>query len=109
MTSPSVVKPAHEGVEMPKWTFLTNHSHVLILLTKAPDLTLRDIGARIGITERAVHKIVSELEASGYLERDRVGRRNRYKFSLGKSLRHPVESHKNIGDIIKVVLSGMKL
>ena len=108
MKSASLLKSPNLESDAHKWTFLTNHSHVLILLAKSPDLTLRDIAEKIGITERRVHNIVSELEESGYLERERVGRRNTYVLSLNKSLRHPVESHKTVGDIVKVILSGMK-
>jgi DNA-binding Lrp family transcriptional regulator len=92
----------------PKWTFLTNHSHVLVLLAKDPDMTLRDIAEHIGITERAVHKIVGELEDDGYLVRERIGRRNRYELRLDRSLRHPVESHKTVGDIVRVILDGLQ-
>ncbi|MEI8027971.1 MAG: winged helix-turn-helix domain-containing protein [Pseudomonadota bacterium] len=109
MKSASSEKSPNMESNPPKWTFLTNHSHVLILLAKSPDLTLREIAERIGITERAVHNIVSELGESGYLERARVGRRNTYILSLNKALRHPVESHKTVGDIVEIILTGMKL
>ncbi len=85
------------------WTFLTNHAHVLILLARDPEITLRDLAETIGITERAIHKIIGELEDEGYLTRERVGRKNQYRLSLDRPLRHPIESHRNVGDIIQLI------
>ena len=93
---PSDAKPA-------SWTFLTNHSHVLILLALEPDLLMREVALRVGITERAVQKIVQELEEAGILTRTKVGRRNRYRISEGRSLRHPVEGHRRVRDLINMV------
>ena len=92
------------GDERPKWTFLTNHAHVLIMLAKAPEMTLRAIASAVGITERAVHKILSELEDEGYVTRERVGRRNQYVLSLAKALRHPIESHKTVSELVKLIV-----
>ena len=65
--------------EQPRpWTFLTNHAQVLLCLADAPDIRLRDVAERVGITERAVQRIVADLSQAGYVKRDRVGRRNRY-------------------------------
>jgi len=85
------------------WTFLTNHSHVLILLAIEPDLLMREVASRVGITERAVQKIVQELEEAGVLTRIKVGRRNTYKVKEGRSLRHPVEGHRRVRDLINMV------
>lgn len=85
------------------WTFLTNHSHVLICLSMDPEMRLRDVAARVGITERAVQKIVAELEEGGVLTRTKVGRRNRYRIRAGKRLRHPVEGHRKVGDLLDMV------
>jgi DNA-binding transcriptional ArsR family regulator len=85
------------------WTFLSNHSHVLICLYRDPDLTLREVAFQVGITERSVQRILSELEGAGYLERERVGLRNRYRFKTEAPLRHPVEAHCRIGDLIRLV------
>ena len=60
------------------WTFLTNHARVLVCVTDDPGVRLRDIGDRVGITERAAHRIVTDLVDAGYITRDRVGRRNQY-------------------------------
>jgi len=86
------------------WTFLTNHSHVLLCLAADPEMRLRDVAARVGITERAVQAIVQDLEASGVITRTRVGRCNRYDLHPGHRLHHPVEAHCRVGDLIDMVL-----
>ncbi len=87
------------------WTFFSNHAHVLFCLAANPGMLLRDVAAQVGITERAVQRIVADLEAAGVLARVREGRRNRYKVDPRVSLRHPVEAHRNIGDLLALVLS----
>ena len=82
---------------------MTNHAHVLILLHAEPDLVLREVASRVGITERAVQRIVQELEEEGYLTRERIGRRNHYQITRGKHLRHPVESHCTIDQVLKLI------
>lgn len=93
---------AASGSNGAAWTFLTNHAHVLICLARSPDERLRDVAQEVGITERAVQKIVMELEAGGVLTRTRVGRRNSYKIHRGQHLRHPVESDKTIGELLRM-------
>lgn len=88
------------------WTFLTNHSHVLLCLAQDPEARMRDVAERVGITERAVQRIVSELEAAGYLVRSREGRRNRYEVKGDLPLRHPVEGHRNLDALIKLILGS---
>lgn len=105
-TQESRAKPSAGAARQPSWTFLTNHSHVLILLAIEPDLLMREVAARVGITERAVQKIVQELEEGGVLTRTRIGRRNRYRISEGRSLRHPVEGHRRVRDLINMVRIG---
>jgi DNA-binding transcriptional ArsR family regulator len=85
------------------WTFLTNHSHVLLCLFRNPELRLREVASLVGITERAVQRIVADLEECGALERHREGRRNTYRVNLDRPLRHPLESHRNIGDVLKLL------
>ena len=85
------------------WTFLTNHSHVLICLAGQPDLRLRDVAARVGITERAVQRIVADLEEAGALTRSREGRRNQYHVSTSCLLRHPVEAHCTVKHLLDMV------
>lgn len=85
------------------WTFLSNHSHVLICLAREPELTLREVALRVGITERAVQRIVADLEEAEILTRSRDGRRNRYEVHAGKPLRHPVEEHCTVQDLLGIV------
>lgn len=84
----------------PNWTFLTNHARVLFCLAEDPDLRLREAANRVGITERAVQRIVSDLEEAGVLTRSRDGRRNRYEINLGERLRHPSEAHCTVRDLL---------
>jgi DNA-binding IscR family transcriptional regulator len=86
------------------WTFMTNHSHVLLCLYQDPDITLREVSILVGITERMVQKIVAELVEAGFLIVTRVGRRNTYKIALDRNLRHPLEAHRSIGDILKHIV-----
>jgi DNA-binding MarR family transcriptional regulator len=88
----------------PTWTFLSNHAHVLLLIAREPEIRLRDVAVRVGITERAVQRIVADLEEGGYLERERKGRRNRYRVHRDRPLRHPVEAHRNIGTLLSLIL-----
>lgn len=90
----------------PGFTFLTNHSHVLLLIAANPEMRMREIAASVGITERAVQRIIDELSASGYLQVTKDGRRNRYQVMTEKPLRHPVEGHCTIGELIHFVHRG---
>ena len=90
----------------PAWTFLSNHAHVLLLLAKEPDILLKDVAIRVGITERAVQRIVAELEADSYIERERIGRCNRYKVHPELPLRHPIEAHRRIASLIALVIDA---
>lgn len=85
------------------WTFLSNHTHVLVCLASDPGQTLRDVAGKVGITERAVQRIVAELEQAGVLEREREGRRNRYRIHTDVPLRHPLEAHCSIGGLLELV------
>ncbi len=88
---------------MPEWTFLTNHAHVLLCIARDPEARLRDVAAAVGITERAAQRIVAELAEAGYLEREREGRRNRYRVHPELPLRHPLERDHAVGDILRVL------
>lgn len=85
------------------WTFLTNHSHVLICIHRDPRIRLRDVAGRVGITERAVQRIVQELEVAGVITRYREGRRNVYRIRKRAPLRHPVEAHHNVGELLDLI------
>jgi DNA-binding transcriptional ArsR family regulator len=91
------------------WTFLTNHAHVLLCLTRDPAARLRDVAEQVGITERAVQRIVAELEEAGVLCRMRDGRRNHYEIRGDRPLRHPVESHRMVGDLIAAILPDLPI
>jgi hypothetical protein len=93
----------------PSWTFLSNHAHVLICLAKDPHMRLRDVAARVGITERGVQKIVQDLEDAGALTRSREGRHNTYTIHPGLPLRHPVESHRTVAHLLGAVLTPAEL
>ena len=86
-----------------RWTFLTNHSHVLITLYADPDLVLREVAQRVGITERGVQRIVQDLEEQGFIRIEKVGRKNHYQVLVDQPLRHPIEAHRTIGDLLKLV------
>lgn len=84
------------------WTFLSNHAHVLVALAKNPTLRIRDLADVVGITERAVAQILVDLEAAKVLTKTREGRRNVYVINTDASLRHPVEWHRTVGDIVRL-------
>jgi len=85
-----------------RWTFLSNHAHVLIVLNSEPCLVLREVALKVGITERAVQRITQELEESGFIMRKKVGRQNHYKVLKNERLRHPIEAHRKIGDLLNL-------
>lgn len=87
-----------------QWTFLTNHAHVLICIVDEPEARMRDIAEKVAITERAVQRIVMDLETAGYIQRKRTGRRNRYKLRKNLPLRHPVEKHKRVSSLLSLIL-----
>lgn len=82
------------------WTFLTNHAHVLLAIARTPDLRLRDIADLVGVTERTALQIVDDLERDGYLRRERRGRRNHYSIDEQLNLRHPLEEHHQISQLL---------
>ncbi len=85
------------------WTFFSNHAHVLLCLHRDPDILLREVAVQVGITERAVQKIVAELEEAQVVKRQRVGRRNHYRIRKSSKLRHPIESHRTVADLLEFV------
>ena len=91
---------------LPAWTFLSNHAHVLLLIAREPEIRLRDVAVRVGITERAVQRIVADLEEGRYLERERNGRRNRYRVHRERPLRHPIEAHRDIGTLLSLIFDS---
>lgn len=87
----------------PPWTFLTNHAHVLLCLVAHPDIRMRDIAQKIGLTERWVQQIIRELAAAGYISRRRNGRRNEYRVHPQLPLRHPLEAHRSVQDMLELI------
>ncbi len=90
----------------PTWTFFTNHTHVLVCLRENPRQPLREVADKIGITERAVQKIVADLEQGGVLIRRREGRSNVYELVLDQPLRHHLEQHCTIGEVLDLIVQG---
>ena len=92
---------------MPKskstWTFLTNHSHVLLCLVKNPSIKMREIADKVGITERAVQGIIADLRNEGYIDREKKGRRNTYQINKKQHLKHPIEEHRTLADLILLI------
>ncbi len=87
------------------WTFLSNHAHVLLCIARDRDVRLRDVAADVGITERAVQKIVSDLEEAGVIHRTRDGRRNDYDLDLNLPLRHPLEAEQTVKSLLLALLT----
>jgi DNA-binding Lrp family transcriptional regulator len=85
---------------VPPWTFLTNHAHVLIAISRDPELRQRDIAHVVGITPGAVVRILHDLEDNGYVTAERIGRRNRYHVNSAVTLRHPLEANHSVGALI---------
>lgn len=85
-----------------EWTFLSNHGHILIHLSRYPDSRVRDIADTVGITERSAQAILADLEEAGYVTITRVGRRNSYKVNTGLKFRHPSEASKPISSLLKI-------
>jgi DNA-binding IclR family transcriptional regulator len=90
--------------EIPEWTFLSNHAHVLICIAQQPDIRLSEVADLVGIRERSVHRIVHELSESGYISVSKVGRNNVYEVHLDLPLRHPLEATHSIRAIVSPLL-----
>ncbi len=85
------------------WTFLTNHTHVLWCIYRNPEIRLREVAQLIGITERMVQKVVADLAEAGYLQVDKQGRCNVYEVDTDQTLRHPLESHCRVGQLLELL------
>lgn len=88
---------------MPEWTFVTNHAVILSYIGRHPSITARDLAVEIGITERAVRRIIAELDSGGYIAKAKEGRRVRYTVNPRLSLRHKTQSDKIVGDLLYVL------
>jgi predicted ArsR family transcriptional regulator len=87
----------------PGWTFLTNHAQVLLCVANNNHLTAREIAGVVGVTERAVQRILSDLEETGYIQRTREGRSNRYRIHLDRPLRHPAQHGQQVHDLLALL------
>ena len=88
---------------MSQWTLFSNHGHVLLFIAQQPEARLRDIAEQVGITERAVQKIIKDLQDDGFIAVRKQGRRNRYRVQTRKALRHKLESHCSVGELVRLV------
>jgi DNA-binding IclR family transcriptional regulator len=86
------------------WTLLSNHGLALVCIAGRPGMRLRDIADRVGVTERAAHRIVSDLCEAGYVSRERVGRRSFYEVHADVPLRHDLLSDRTLGDLLSGLL-----
>ena len=85
------------------WRFLSNHTQVLLCIQRDPDVRFRDIAQMVGITERAAQRIVADLIESGYVESERIGRRNRYRINPEIAMRHPAQDGHDIGELLRLL------
>lgn len=91
------------GLASSHWTFLTNHAHVLLCLAEDPAIRVRDVAQQVGITERAALRILHDLAEGGYVARERVGRRNRYRIQPDALMRHPMQRATRVGALVEAL------
>lgn len=87
-----------------EWTFFSNYAHVLVCLAQNPHALLREVADRVGVTERTAMRLINQLDEAGILERVKQGRRNVYKIRTSKHLRHPLEAHCTIEELLTMIL-----
>jgi len=90
-------------VTAPSWSFLTNHAQVLLCIANDPGIRLRDIAARLAITERSAYGIVSDLTEAGYIVKHKDGRRNRYQIQTHLPLPDPAGRQRTVGEILALL------
>ncbi|MEV6206223.1 helix-turn-helix domain-containing protein [Kitasatospora sp. NPDC051914] len=93
---------AEEHEPRTSWTFLTQHARVLLMVSRDPQVRVRDLAASCGVTERAVQSIITDLESAGYLTRTRHGRRNHYHVTGHTHFRHPAEARHEIAGFLEL-------
>lgn len=94
-----------DTISPPAWTFLSTHGQVLLAIGRRPEALMRELADELGMTERAVQRIVKDLEQAGYLTRARVGRRNRYQLHAERPLRHSLVAHRQIRALLGLIES----
>ncbi|HEX9875319.1 MAG TPA: winged helix-turn-helix domain-containing protein [Gammaproteobacteria bacterium] len=99
-----VSEPHESSVPSSRWSFLSNHAHVLLCLARDPDARMREVAEKVGITERAAMRIVAHLVEVGAVTRTREGRRNHYEVNPTAHLRHPLVAHKTVGVLLAAFL-----
>ncbi|MGA5820289.1 helix-turn-helix transcriptional regulator [Kitasatospora sp. NPDC094028] len=87
-----------------QWTFLTNHARVLVQIARDPGIRVRDIATSCLLTERAVQRIITDLERAGYLRHERRGRTNHYSVLTSKQLRHPADAGPTVAEFLAILL-----
>lgn len=93
--------------ELPSgWSFITNHAHVLFCLAQDPEIRMRDVATQVGLTERAVQRIVRELAQDGYVSSQRRGRRTVYQIHDTKPLRRPIVHHRHVAELLELIQSA---
>jgi predicted ArsR family transcriptional regulator len=86
--------------DRPSWTFITSHGSILLEVAREPNATVREIASGAGVTERQAHRVLADLAEEGYIVRERVGRRNRYRVQPRKPMRHPSFADRQIGELL---------
>jgi DNA-binding MarR family transcriptional regulator len=86
------------------WRFVTSHTQVLLCIARNPEIRIRDVAQSTGITERAAQRIIADLVEAGFLERERVGRRNHYVVKTDLRMRHPMQHEYEIGELLELLL-----
>jgi MarR family protein len=87
----------------PSWTFLTNHARVLLCIADDPGVRLRDIAAKLDITERTAYGIVTDLARAGYVVKQKDGRRNRYQIQVHLPLPEPSKQERTLGEVLALL------
>ena len=87
------------------WTFFSNYAHILVCLAESPEATLREVANQVRITERSAQRIITHLDRAGILRREKNGRRNSYVIDTSAHLRHPLEDHCTVGELLRTILS----
>lgn len=87
-----------------EWTFFSNYAHVLVCLAQNPGALLREVAERVGVTERTAMRLISRLDEAGILTRVKQGRRNFYRITTSEHLRHPLEAHCTIDELLGMIL-----
>jgi DNA-binding IclR family transcriptional regulator len=88
------------------WTFLSNHAFVLVCIAEEPEIRLNDLAERVHITRRAVQRIIADLEKAGYVTRIKEGRRNRYQLDVEMHLRHPINAHCTVREVLELMTNA---